>query len=304
MLKQILDIFYALIGVLMLLAGIESLRDKASKTHIGTGIFWLILAAIFLIGNYLPNEIIGILIVIIGLLSLFKQVKVGNLAQIDTKIAETAAKKYRGWIFLPSIILALSSILIAQFTKLGGQIAIGIASVLALLSAVVLTKEKPKDTYHDSARMIQALGTAGILPQLLSMLGVMFTASGVGVLISKTISHVFPTGNHLLGVALYCLAMFIFTAIMGNAFAAFSVITAGIGIPFVIAQGANPVVVAAIGMTAGYCGTLITPMAANFNALPVALMDMTDELGVIKQQAPIAIILLIVQIGLMYLLAF
>ena len=66
MLKQILDIFYALIGVLMLLAGIESLRDKASKTHIGTGIFWLILAAIFLIGNYLPNEIIGILIVIIG----------------------------------------------------------------------------------------------------------------------------------------------------------------------------------------------------------------------------------------------
>lgn len=64
------------------------------------------------------------------------------------------------------------------------------------------------------------------------------------------------------------------------------------------------VVVAAIGMTSGYCGTLVTPMAANFNTLPVALLEMKDQMGVIKQQAPIAVILLIVQIGLMYFLAF
>lgn len=51
-------------------------------------------------------------------------------------------------------------------------------------------------------------------------------------------------------------------------FAAFSVITVGIGIPFLIAQGADPVVVGALGLTAGYCGTLMTPMAANFNILP------------------------------------
>jgi len=59
--------------------------------------------------------------------------------------------------------------------------------------------------------------------------------------------------------------MVIFTMIMGNAFAAFSVITAGIGIPFIIKNGGNPAVIGALGMTAGYCGTLMTPMAANFN---------------------------------------
>ena len=98
--------------------------------------------------------------------------------------------------------------------------------------------------------------------------------------------------------------MAIFTMIMGNAFAAFAVITAAVGVPFVIAQGGNPAVVAALGMTSGYCGTLMTPMAANFNSLPVALMEMDDNLGVIKQQLPIALILLVLHIVLMYLLAF
>ncbi|RNB41992.1 DUF979 family protein, partial [Staphylococcus aureus] len=51
----------------------------------------------------------------------------------------------------------------------------------------------------------------------------------------------------------------------------FTVITASIGIPFVIAQGGDPIVAGALAMTGGFCGTLLTPMAANFNTLPVAL---------------------------------
>ncbi len=52
--------------------------------------------------------------------------------------------------------------------------------------------------------------------------------------------------------------MAIFTAIMGNAFAAFSVITAGIGLPFVFAQGGDPVICSILALTAGFCGTLVT----------------------------------------------
>ena len=142
--------------------------------------------------------------------------------------------------------------------------------------------------YNDTQRMVRSVGAAGILPQLLATLGAVFTAAGVGSLTAKWIAGLFPTGSHLGGVILYCVAMALFTIIMGNAFA----------------QGANPAIVAAIGMTSGYCGTLLTPMAANFNSLPVALLEMKDPLGVIKQQAPIAILLLIIQIGLMYFLAF
>ena len=84
--------------------------------------------------------------------------------------------------------------------------------------------------------------------------------------------------------------------LMGNAFAAFTVITASIGIPLVIAG--------ALAMTGGFCGTLITPMAANFNTLPVALLEMKDEFGVIKAQLPVALLLIVAHIALMYFWAF
>lgn len=302
--NNILEIFYVLIGLIMVFASIESFRDRENSARIGTGLFWLIMGIIFAVGKYLPNLVIGLLIVFVGILSLLKQIKVGKLKEVNKEIAEKSAKRLGAWLFFPSVVLAIFSILISQFTKLGGQVGIGIASVIALIIAMIISKTDAKTTYHDSERMVRSVGTAGVLPQLLATLSVIFTASGVGDVTSKAISGVFPAGNHLLGVILYCVAMVIFTMVMGNAFAAFAVITAGIGIPFVVAQGGNPAVVAALGMTSGYCGTLMTPMAANFNFLPVALLEMKDNLGVIKQQFPIALTLLVVQIILMYFLAF
>ena len=102
----------------------------------------------------------------------------------------------------------------------------------------------------------------------------------------------------------YCVGMAIFTMIMGNAFAAFAVITAGVGVPFVIGLGGNPALVGALGLTAGYCGTLMTPMAANFNIVPASILEMKDKNGVIKAQVPQALILLVLHIVVMYLFAF
>jgi uncharacterized membrane protein len=80
-----------------------------------------------------------------------------------------------------------------------------------------------------------------------------------------------PVDSRLAAVAVYCLGMAGFTMIMGNAFAAFPVMTAGIGLPVVIGTfGGDPAVVCAIGMLSGFCGTLMTPLAANFNLVPPA----------------------------------
>ena len=89
---------------------------------------------------------------------------------------------------------------------------------------------------------------------------------------------------------------------MGNAFAAITVMTVGIGAPFVLAYGANPVVIGMIALTCGYCGTLLTPMAANFNILPVAILNMKDRWGVIKNQVLVALIMLVFQICYMIVL--
>ena len=72
--------------------------------------------------------------------------------------------------------------------------------------------------------------------------------------------------------------------------------TVGIGAPFVLSLGADPVVVGSLALTCGYCGTLCTPMAANFNMVPVAVLEMKDKNGVIKKQVLIGIIMLILQI--------
>lgn len=304
MANNLLMFFYALVGVCLAIAGIESFRDQENPARIGTSVFWFILAIIFAFGNLIPHKVTGFLVIVIGVLALFKQIKVGTIKPVDGSHAAEYAKKLGGWIFLPSIVLAVVAIGVGVFTKLGGQVGIGMGAIASLAVAMVETKSPVKLVYNDTQRMIRSVGSAGILPQLLATLGAVFTASGVGTLTAKLIAGAFPPGNRLFGVALYCIAMALFTIIMGNAFAAFAVITAAVGIPFVVLQGGNPAVVAALGMTSGYCGTLVTPMAANFNSLPVALLEMEDPMGVIKQQLPIAGILLLCHIVLMYFLAF
>jgi uncharacterized membrane protein len=90
-------------------------------------------------------------------------------------------------------------------------------------------------------------------------------------------------------VVAYCGGMVLFTVMMGNAFAAFPIMTLGVGLPFIVnAHGGNPAIMGALGMLSGYCGTLVTPMAANFNLVPVRLLELKDDFAVIKAQAPFA----------------
>ena len=301
--NNILEFFYILIGLLLMVTAVRVFKDETHPTRLGTSAFWLLLGIVFAFGNFIPYVVDGIIIIAMGVLTLFKQVKIGKLAQLDEEASEASARRIGSWIFLPCILLAVFAVIIAN-TPLGGQVGIGIASVLTLLIAMGITSAKPKTVMDDADRMIQQVGTTGILPQLLAALGVIFNAAGVGTVISNGISGFVPEGNRLAGVIAYCLGMVVFTMIMGNGFAAFTVITAGIGVPFVIAQGGDPVVAGALAMTAGFCGTLLTPMAANFNALPAALLEMKDPNGVIKTQAPMAAILIVVHIALMYVWAF
>ncbi|MFY9533193.1 DUF979 domain-containing protein [Clostridium sp.] len=300
----LLEIFYIMIGLYMATTMIFTLKDKNHKTRIGTALFWGIVSVIFIFGKLIPSTIIGALIIVIAVLSALKQINIGTLKQLDSTFTQLKADKLGLKIFIPSLTIAIVAMLIAQFTPFSGTVAIGIAATVALLLTFAITKAKPIEYIEDSNRMFQSVGVFAILPQLLASLGALFTAAGVGDIISNIISGVIPDGNRLAGVIAYCVGMAIFTAIMGNGFAAFSVITVGIGVPFVFAQGGDPIVCSALALTAGFCGTLLTPMAANFNMLPAALLEMKDKNGVIKAQAPFALVLLTIHIILMYTLGF
>ncbi|MGX0911442.1 DUF979 domain-containing protein [Staphylococcus caprae] len=303
-LNHILEIFYILIGLQFLYTAYRSLRSTDKSKSLGTAAFWTILAILFIGGPYIPNVINGILVLSMGVLTLFKQVKIKNIIDVTDKEAEKGSAKYGNKLFIPAVVLAVVAVIVSNWTPLGGAIGLGVSSVVGLITALLIIKPKLSFTLYDSDRLTQQVGTTGILPQFLAALGVLFTASGVGQVISKGISSFLPEGNHLIGAIAYILGMVLFTMLMGNAFAAFTVITASIGIPFVISQGGDPIVAGALAMTAGFCGTLLTPMAANFNTLPVALLEMKQEFGVIKAQAPIALALIVIHIALMYFWAF
>ena len=287
--NMLLEMFYIIIGIMMLNTAILTLRDKNHKAKIGTAIFWTLLGVIFVFGPYIPSVVVGGMLVVIAVLTLSKQVKPGTVKALDEKFGEKQAEKLGLKVFIPSLVIALLALGIAQFTPISGTAAIGVATVIAMIVTFIITKAKPKVLVEESDRMLQSVGAVSILPQLLAALGALFTAAGVGDVISSGISSVLPQGNIFIGVAAYCIGMAVFTMIMGNAFAAFSVITVGIGIPFVFAQGANIAIAGALALTAGYCGTLLTPMAANFNIMPAALLEIEDKNSIIKHQAPVAL---------------
>jgi uncharacterized membrane protein len=183
-------------------------------------------------------------------------------------------------------------------------ISLGIGVVIALSVGYAWFKPPFSAPFQEGRRLADAIGWAILLPQLLASLGAVFAAGGVGKEVGVIATQYLPLGTPFAAVATYCIGMALFTIIMGNAFAAFPVMTAAIGLPLVVGQFHGDVtVMAALGMLAGYCGTLATPMAANFNIVPAALLEIPDY-AVIRAQIPTAIPLLVVNILLMYFLAF
>jgi len=298
---QPLDYVYLLVGIILFIFAIQSFLDKEHKYRIGTGLFWLLYSVSFIFGSYLSKEINGWLVIAMAVIVLVQQLGKGNYFESHIEFKKGEAVRIGNVIFVPALLVGIITFIIGFFTKLGALVGLGIAAIIAMCAALYITKGKINQGFHEGRRLIDAIGWTAILSQLLAALGYLFNLAGVGKIISSAVASVVPADNVFLVVVAYCIGMVIFTMIMGNAFAAFAMITSAIGIPMlVVAHGANPAAVGAIAMLAGYCGTLMTPMAANFNIVPVALLEMRDQYGVIKAQLPIALIMLVLNILLMY----
>ena len=180
-----------------------------------------------------------------------------------------------------------------------------IGSVIALVFALLWLREPPSSAAQEGRRLIDSIGWAAILPQMLAALGAVFAIAGVGEIIGEFAGAIIPEGQVFIAVVVFALGMALFTMIMGNAFAAFPVMAAAIGVPLLIqSYGGNPAVIGAVGMLAGFCGTLLTPMAANFNIVPAALLELKDQNGVIRQQIGTAIPLWACNVLIIYIGAF
>ena len=299
-----LNVVWVIIGLITIYAGIKNLLDKENPSRVGTAVFWCSFGIVCGFGSWLPAKVSGVLVLIMCLPPIFKKVKIGKTDNPTKEHTEQQFKKIGMKIFVPAFSVAVCSLFFALFSNMSSMVAItvGVIVAMVLLMAFDAKQNKPAVFLNDSERFLGITGPLSMLPQLLGCLGGVFTAAGVGDVIAQLVEKIVPKGNVNIGIIVYAIGMVLFTMIMGNAFAAITVMTVGIGAPFVLAYGANPVVIGMLALTCGYCGPLLTPMAANFNILPVAILNMKDRWGAIKNQVLVAIFMLVFQICYMIVL--
>ena len=317
-----LEWVYVLAGAMFAVFAVLSVRDRENPKRITTGAFWGLLAVSFLAGSRIGDLGNGVLVIGLVLLAGLGGLGHGRPATTSPEERAEQARRRGDRLFIPALIIpatALLGTLWLNELQLGGRplidakdptlvsLALGVA--LALIVGALWLRPPVLAPLQEGRRLMDGVGWAAILPQMLASLGAVFALAGVGEVIGDLVSGYVPLDTRLAAVAAYCIGMALFTFIMGNAFAAFPVMTAAIGLPIVVGEfGGAPAPVCAIGMLAGFCGTLTTPMAANFNVVPANLLELPDRNaafnGVIRAQIPTAIPMLIGNILLMYFLAF
>ena len=225
-------------------------------------------------------------------------VKSGNLKSASKEEQVKNYKKIGMKIFIPAFGAGVFSIIISFFMK-GWSSLLGslFATIVGVILLVIWNRENKAMTFlEEGRRFLDMTSAIYIMPLLLSCLGAIFTKAGVGDAFANIFGKIIPSGNVYIGIVAYALGMVLFTIIMGNAFAAITVMTVGIGVPFVISLGANPLYMVTLAMTCGYCGTLLTPMAANFNIVPGVYLEVKDKYSIIKMQLVPSLLMLVFQI--------
>lgn len=290
-----------------------SARDRSNPKRIGNAAFWLLIAISLFAGDYLGDLGNGLLVIVLVAIAGFGQIGRGTLGS-DPAERVAKAEKHGNRLFLLALVIpavALFGTLVFKDipnwidSKQVTLISLTMGVILALAIGLLWLRPKPVTPLEEGRRLMDSVGWAAVLPQMLASLGAVFALAGVGDVVGGLMSQVIPDGSLIGAVIAFGLGMALFTMIMGNAFAAFPVMASAIALPLLIGtHNGNPAIVCAIGMLAGFCGTLMTPMAANFNIVPAALLELKDRNAVVKAQIGTAVPLLIVNIALIYWLAF
>jgi uncharacterized membrane protein len=304
-----LEAIYALTGLVLIIFAGLTFNDRAHQHRLATGAFWLLLGLIFIFGGVLPYWVTGLMVLALVALDGVGRVGRSNLEEKAGPSPEAEAERLKDRIFVPVLIIPIVTFATAGVFRLlgldvgrGALVGLGLGGIAAMLVGLRLTGSSARAMMDAGRRLNEMMGAVSILPQLLASLGVIFTAAGIGQLIASGIQHIVPGDNLFLLVLANCFGMALFTIVMGNSFAALPVIATGVLVPLIIKPfGVNPAMAAIITLTAGSSGTLLTPMAANFNIVPAALLNMRDQYGVIKFQAPFALTIWSLHVVLMWL---
>lgn len=291
-------------GVAGVVFGAYALLSAADRRWRNAAL-WGLLAISFLFGDMLGDRVNGWLVAAIVLIAV-----VGRAAP---KPAEPETPRGDALFAVALIVpgVALAGTLLARWrpglldAKQASTISLVIGILVALAVALAWLRPRLVTPFREGLRLMDTIGPVVLLPQLLAALGAIFTLARVGDTVGAHVGAVLPAGSLIAAVLAYAAGMWLLTVLMGNAFAAFPIMATAIGIPVLVHQrGGTAAAIAALGMLCGFCGTLCTPMAANFNLVPPALLELKDRYAVIRAQVPTALALWVACTAMIYAFAF
>jgi uncharacterized membrane protein len=314
-----LEFIYVLMGAMLAGVAVVSARDKSNAKRWNNAVFWAIYSATFLGGSLLPDVVNGALVLVMAVVAGIGKLGLPAGESATKPEREASASRWGNRLFIPAlaipVLTSLGTFVVFNHWSINGArvvapkditlVSLGVGTLLALVIGVVMLRPRPSVPLVEARRLLDSVGWAAVLPQTLAALGAVFAVAGVGKIVGSLADKYLPLGTPLAAVIAYTVGSAILTALMGNAFAAFPVMTAGIALPLIVQRfGGNVTIVAAVGMLAAYSGTLMTPMAANFNIVPARLLELPDDNAVIKVQIPTGLMLLVVNIAIMYFFAY
>ena len=195
---------YWLAGVVLLIVAVMSFRDRANPRRITTGLFWALYGVVFLVGDWTysllgdvlgegSNEkrmlhiIVGVVVVVMALIAGFGGVRLGSYHQRTPQQREESAKRLGNRLFIPALaipvvtvvgVLLFNNIPALQTAVFGSGnhatlitlFSMTLGCLLGLVIAVKMTHEKALQPIQEARRLLDSIGWAFILPQILATL--------------------------------------------------------------------------------------------------------------------------------------
>ena len=155
---------YYLIGIIVMMLTVMTLRDKGNSKRFTTALFWFLFGAVFLFGDLLvenlgksmAHRIIGGTVIIISLIAGTGLLSMGSYATSTHEERVTSSKRLGNWLFFPAVLIPVITVACTVLLKgvsVGGLMlldqkqltlaALCVACVCALIAGCVLTRGTP-----------------------------------------------------------------------------------------------------------------------------------------------------------------
>jgi uncharacterized membrane protein len=172
-------------------------RDATNPKRYSTALFWGALAATLLFGSHLPDVANGVLVIVLVAVGGMNRLDRGSKASATTNAEERArsASRFGNWLFLPTLLVPALTLGLTFFggslldPKSPSLVALALATVVGVGVALVAFRPPVTAPAHEGRRLLDMIGWAAVLPQMLAVLGALFAAAGVGDRLAELLGH-------------------------------------------------------------------------------------------------------------------